>query len=289
MQPFIINHMDGTCRHELQKQDASSRKADATRPYDNPDDDPLGSLLAPMLEEGAKQIMTRHLREALRWIKAAQAELTGALTVVDVPDSAGGPLSAFSRKSRMARINLHFQIDKLAQRGATLLKVLQVFKTMESVFQRPAGLWGPNAFEVYRGKAQRFQARAFTSASGFFRPGETDNDPKLGRLRLDTIYFMPQWVIGTNVGSLVSEPPGVIVHELAHFVGAPQNVGYIDDHGYGAVDDTERSKVYNKQPMSTLTPGQRITNATTYANFAFQAATGSSIGTYKEDGSTFKD
>lgn len=217
----------------------------------------------PQVEEGFKKIMTVHLEQALRWIRAAKFELVRALPVVETDGTGSGPIAQFDRKRLMERINLHFNVDKFSERRATLEKILSVYDNMEWVFKRTGDMWGVKAFEIYKGTKADQTTVAFTWYGGFFHSGEKISN-EFGRVRQDTIFFMPKYI--PSFAARQRAASGAIIHELAHFCGGPQNVGDIADHGYGGV-------LFSK--LMDLPPARKIRNAECYANFAVHVGTGS--------------
>ena len=158
----------------------------------------------------------------------------------------------------MRLLNTHFALDSHKARNEVFNGILIVYNRMLQVFRRPGGLWGAAVFDF---DPLDEKLIAYTPWGGYFKPGRVGH--RGGRTGYwDTIYLCP----GFN--SLVSDDMRafVIVHELAHFVGYPQK---IDDLAYNWEGNGSR--------IRQLQPAARILNAESYANFAHEAGTGSSL------------
>ncbi|MBC8166734.1 MAG: hypothetical protein H7Y20_12800 [Bryobacteraceae bacterium] len=207
-------------------------------------------------EEAFKRLMTEHLERARHCIRAAQFDITRALPAVDQPD---GPITQFSRKKLLERLNRHFDIDRARNPRQGLERLLSVFDNMEKVFQRPGGMWGDKAFVLYKGNIHRDRV-GFTSLGGFYLPGSISRQ----KLRQDTIYITSAFAV--TIAGKQRAGAGTILHELAHFCSGPQNFGHIVDHAYG---NRDQPKVLH------LSPEHKMQNAECYANYAIEVGTGS--------------
>lgn len=187
-------------------------------------------------------------------IRAAQANLLSALTVVNTPDSSN-PSIGLSRAGRMQLANRHFDVDTYpkADRRRVLNQILHTFDMMRQVFQRPGGLWGVATFDVDPLARPHV---AYTYGKGFHHPGRTQTE-KGKKIRTDAVYLCEK--MDTKTDEVVT---CVIVHELAHFVGSPDD---ITDFAYGWHDSPK---------MQRLVPWQKLHNAMNHNNFAFDAKHG---------------
>src|SRR5262245_207485 len=181
------------------------------------------------------------LDDSLRCIRAARKNLVTALQVVDTTD-APSTLPAFSRAARMVQVNRHFDIDTYpkAQRRRVLHQILGTFDMMFQVFARPGGLWGVASFDLDPLSRPHV---AYTYGQGFHHPGRSQTE-KGKRIRTDAIYFCEK--MDTKTDEVVT---CVIVHELSHFVGRPDD---ITDFAYGWHDNPK---------MQKLVPWQKLHNA----------------------------
>jgi Lysine-specific metallo-endopeptidase len=125
---------------------------------------------------------------------------------------------------------------------------------MFQVFQRPGGLWG---YAIFEPDPLNQEISAFTSFGGFFSGGQLRVERGV-KLRLDAVYICRRFVPRPLDFQAL-----VIVHELAHFVGFPEQ---IDDFAY--------NEDQNGANLGQLSPELRILNADSYANYAFEACTG---------------
>ena len=198
-----------------------------------------------------KNIMVFHLPEAIRWIRLAKQELIDALPVAD--KLLNPPAN---RAALMKKINRHFAIDKMANRQMTLRMMIRVFEDMDVAAQT-----GESSFAVY----PKFfggdeNCLLFTFPGAVAEKGRIDPTTGLEKRVYFVAAFLPVWISRLHAAS------GLIIHELAHWVGAQRNVGFILDprDAYGAPDSAA---------IKVLTPNERIHSAECYANFAFDVAT----------------
>lgn len=196
------------------------------------------------------------LNEVLSTVRTAQTNLLSALTVVDMPD-APTSFSTFSRTEQMRKANAHFNVDghPPTHRSGVLRQILQIYDRMRQVFERQGGFWGPAIFELDPLNDPR--SLAYTNGGGFFRAGETKTVNGT-EIRIDSIYLCE--LLDRQVNERIEL---TILHELSHFcggrTGSPE---HIKDHAYGW---------YDFPKMKRLTLRQRLHNASTFANFAFDA------------------
>lgn len=168
------------------------------------------------------------------------------------------PASSPQRKDRMRRINLHFAVDSFPSRLAAFEETFANIKRASLAIARhhsgPAALF-LGVFEPNRSEKMEKEARAYTFAGGYHRVGVVD--PAM-RIRTDLIYICSRLATNSRDFQVMA-----MVHELAHFVGGEGIATAVDDYGYGWIDDRR---------IKRLVPWQRIHNAQSYANFAFQCA-----------------
>ena len=185
-----------------------------------------------------------NLALALNTVRAAGAKLLLAQSEL----LTGGGLLG---RRNLDLADRHFDVLKSTNPREAIERLKHVYDRMLSVFARPGGLWGFNAFD-----ADPFteDAGAFTFWGGFDRQGQFS-----GWQRLDAIYICEFYRTANPDYRIFS-----IVHELAHFVG-PGTGNLIDDHGFG------RSV---SPVVKNLPPALKQRNAQSFANFAFEAQTG---------------
>jgi peptidoglycan hydrolase-like protein with peptidoglycan-binding domain len=196
------------------------------------------------------------LNESLSAVRAARTNLISAASVVNTPDVAS-PISVFSRSVLMKKVNDHFSVDEhpAAQRGSVVQQLLKIYDRMLQVFARTGGIWGPAIFEI--DPLNKPLDLAYTFGGGFFRGGETTIIKDV-LLRVDSIYLCDLLDRQQNDRFVLT-----IIHELAHFCGGVTgSAEHITDHAYGW---------YDFPKMKHLTVRQRLFNASSYANFAFDA------------------
>jgi hypothetical protein len=180
--------------------------------------------------------------QARGWILAARAALIS-------PGGAG-------------LLSRHFLLQQQPNPAAAFQHISLTFDRMQQVFRRPGGLWGAEAFQPEPVFAAS-DNRAWTTAGGFFKMGQSARakNKQTGQtvvIRFDTIYVTLIFPLLRGI-----ERSYVVVHELAHFVSQSPE---ITDKGY-----------YHKGTAQGLSARDRLENADTFAMFAFEAATGSSI------------
>lgn len=191
------------------------------------------------------------IQDAEDCIKAAlmNIDLANASQMATLPGSAPG--------AGMRLLKRHFHIDQMPNQRQAMDFVSLIYGRMRQVFQRPGNLWGSFVLDFDPTPPQAGWL-AFTTAGGFFRAGEFD-----GTRRSDTIYLCELLRLSTREGAIQT-----IVHELAHFCG-PKDGEIIGDIAYGMPDAPK---------MQRLMPYQRLHNAESYSNFAFECKYGRDAG-----------
>ncbi len=196
------------------------------------------------------------LNESLSAVRAARTNLLSAASVVNSPD-APSPISVFSRSALMKKVNDHFNADEhpAAQRSGVIQQLLKIYDRMLQVFARSGGIWGSAIFEI--DPLNKLFDLAYTFGGGFSRGGETSVFKGVS-LRMDSIYLCDLLDRQQNDRFVLT-----IIHELAHFCGGiTGSAEHIRDHAYGW---------YDFPKMKHLSLRQRLFNASSYANFAFDA------------------
>jgi len=191
---------------------------------------------------------------AQRWIAAAQANCIAATPFIHGA-LGSSPIQALSAETRLRLLNKHFQLDKGPNRLHRFQVILNVFDRMRQVFLQGGGMWGPAIFERDPANTDP-PVIAFTTIGGYFRGGETITEAGL-TFRRDSVFLCPLFTRLAND----QERAFTLVHELAHFVGHPEQ---IVDHAYN----------YESRTIELLLPIYRTTNADCYANFASEAFSG---------------
>jgi hypothetical protein len=208
-------------------------------------------------------LMIFSLPVALQWITLAQGEIARALLVINQPVSTS---ATSERTKRMAVLNRHFALDTLSGKARALEQMQLVYQAMADAVNQA----GRGAFRVYDGTRVP-GVDAFTFMAGFDEP-DSAIDPGTG-VRKRAIYI-PVSIVGP-LCKTQARGVGTIVHELAHFVGSPKNIGYIDDQAYGGP----------KAPaLVTMGAYYRLRNAENYANFCYELGSGDSAGWYIQAG-----
>lgn len=196
------------------------------------------------------------LNESLGAVRAARTNLLAAASVVNAPDVTS-PFSVFSRAELMKKANAHFDVDAhpSSQRSGVLQQLLKIYDRMLDVFARRGGPWGSAIFDIDpTGSPTNL---AFTFDGGYFSGGRKEIVHGFS-LRRDSIYLCDLLDRQADDRFVLT-----VVHELSHFcgglTGSPE---HIRDHAYGW---------YDFPKMKHLTLRQRLHNASSYANFAFDA------------------
>lgn len=198
--------------------------------------------------------LVSHLDIVARAIQAAQANLMLAL----VPGGGlfGGPAND--------RVNRHFALDKLnpAKREPTIRNILQVFNKYQECLLLPLeldlGFLGAGAFVADKTGDPRI---AFAFPNGFFRKGEIDPARNIPR---DRIHLGRRAFFALTDSEFCAF---IMLHEMAHFVGFPDR-SFIRDNGRGWFTDST---------ISALSVEERLHNADSYATFATECRTRSSV------------
>ena len=173
---------------------------------------------APEVQEAFKRVMDFHVAEARRWVFRTRTELMKIEPFIDDLDST-------SKSYR--DLNECFAIDQTPDRRRAVRKILQVYDDMERAFQRHQSV--KSVFELYR--QPEVDVVAFTTAAGFYAAGVEVKSREFGKTFNDRIYLMPsQMVFMTK-----TEPAaytGILIHEMAHYVGGWHSVGTIEDWNF---------------------------------------------------------
>ncbi len=157
----------------------------------------------------------------------------------------------------------HFSLSRAADREAGLKLLRSTFFDMSQVFAR-TNVFGGDGFTQHF-EAEPFSNRgvfAFTALGGFRASGMFGGIFEAGVeqkwFRRDTIYLSAFFDVTTTDDRIQT-----IVHELAHFVSSHGEA--IDDFAYGDADSPAVAK---------LSPRDKLHNAESIANFAFEAKFG---------------
>ncbi len=192
--------------------------------------------------------MISRLPAALAVITTARAALLSARASQTIVANGGVPLFTGS----WDLVVKHFQIDKMPNWSKTLDDIDRIFFNMQlAIGHIPQGLEiiADEPAEHTRG------AVAFVYGGGYWLP---DRAGTYQGLPNSTIYLCPR-LEGKDLESFAY----VLIHELAHYVGPNILSGIgIDDYGYHHL---------NTKSLNKLTPWQRVHNADSYAQFAFEA------------------
>lgn len=213
----------------------------------------LSSQLLAATNMNMVAVMKSLVGEAMDCVKAAEANLLAARQHILGGSASSGPISVFDPEERLRLLNRHFDFSRQPAKQQSFDFILQTFRRMLEVFQRPAGYWGSFIFEFdtfHPGPGDKAPV-AFTFAGGYHSGGQ-----RYGAYRADSIYLCETLRLATKEYALTT-----IIHELAHFVG-PSTGNTITDHGYGSADTPK---------VKNLTPYQKVHNAECYCNFAFEA------------------
>lgn len=196
----------------------------------------------------------RHLQAAQDCIRAGQA------MALMIGTSAG---VAGRRADELAE--RHFSLSQSADRAGALRLLRTTFQSMSMVFAR-GGLFGADAFTSHF-EAEPFSNRGifgFTALGGFNDLGAFGGIFEKGVeqkwFRRDTIYLSAFFDVTTDDDRIQT-----LVHELAHFVSSKSEA--ITDFAYGDFDHPN---------VMRLSSNQKVHNAESIANFAFDAKFGRS-------------
>lgn len=213
----------------------------------------LNELVAPI----SKFDLNAKLAAALPLVKAALAAAIQNVTMV-ITNSPGTPGTAAVAGDRLDR---HFALGTTNESGQSNARVnlFETYSEMAFVVNRPDlfnMIGSIDAFDVDPSNAKI----ALTNAQGVFEPALIEGEPNPARsIRLGLGFFAP------NVSSDFAAY--ILLHELAHFTGRRDGERIVDN-GRGWFDDAFI------KPLST---DQRLLNADSYASFAHECRTNSSV------------
>lgn len=198
--------------------------------------------------------LVAHIDIVAKSIHAAQTNLMMAMA------PAGGLDLGRGRANQ--RLDNHFALNTLqpAQRDKAIRDILAVFNLYQQCLLLPPelnlGFLGTGAFVTDPTGDPRI---AFTFANGFFRKGERD---KARNIPLDRIFLGRRAFFALSDSEFCAF---IMLHEMAHFVGCPDQ-SFILDNGRGWFTD---------ETIKPLSADKRLHNADSYATFAIECRTGS--------------
>lgn len=213
----------------------------------------LNELVAPI----SKFDLNAKLAAALPLLRASLAAAIQNVSMV-ITNGAVTPGPAAVADDRL---NRHFALDTTDASGQSNARVtlFETYSEMALVLNRPDlfNMFGAiDAFDVDPNNAKI----ALTTAQGVFEPALKDGAPNSARnIRLGLGFFAPN--VSTDFAAYI------LLHELAHFTGRRDNE-LIVDNGRGWFDDVF---------IKPLSAAQRLLNADSYASFAQECRTQSSI------------
>lgn len=213
----------------------------------------LNELVAPV----SKFDLNAKLATALPLLRASLAAAILNVTMV-ITNGPGTPGPAAVAEDRL---NRHFALNTTDASGQSngRVNLFETYSEMALVVNRPDlfnMIGAIDAFDVDPGNAKI----ALTNAKGVFEPELKDGAPNPARnIRLGLGFFAP------NVSSDFAA--FILLHELAHFTGR-RDGEFIVDNGRGWFDDAF---------IKPLSAAQRLLNADSYASFAQECRTGSSV------------
>jgi peptidoglycan hydrolase-like protein with peptidoglycan-binding domain len=213
----------------------------------------LNELVAPV----SKFDLNAKLAAALPILRASLAAAIQNVTMVITNGSgASGPPAVAED-----RLNRHFALNTTNASGQSngRVNLFETYSEMALVLNRPDlfNMFGAiDAFDVDPNNAKI----ALTNAQGVFEPALKDGAPNPARnIRLGLGFFAP------NVSNEFAAH--ILLHELAHFTGR-RDGELIVDNGRGWFDDAF---------IRPLSAEQRLLNADSYASFAQECRTNSSV------------
>jgi peptidoglycan hydrolase-like protein with peptidoglycan-binding domain len=213
----------------------------------------LNELVAPV----SKFDLNARLAAALPLLRASLAAAIQNLTIVIT----NGPGAFGPAAIAQDRLNRHFALNKTNSSGQSngRVNLFETYSEMQLVLNRPDlfNMFGTiDAFDVDPNNAKI----ALTNAQGVFEPAVKDGAPNPARsIRLGLGFFAP------NVSNDFAAH--ILLHELAHFTGRRDGERIVDN-GRGWFDDTF---------IKPLSADQRLLNADSYASFAHECRTRSSV------------
>lgn len=213
----------------------------------------LNEIVAPVSKFDLNAKLAASLPLVRQALAAAIANLTSIIT--------SGPVASGPAATAADRLNRHFALNTLDASGQSEGRVVlfETFSEMALVVNRPDlfDMFGAiDAFDVDPTNAKI----ALTTAQGVFEPPLKDGaDNPARHIRLGLGFFAPN--VSTEFAAFI------LVHELAHFTSR-RDGQIIEDNGRGWFDDVF---------IRPLSAAQRLLNADSYASFAHECRTGSSI------------
>ncbi len=214
----------------------------------------LNELVAPV----SKFDLNAKLAAALPLLQASLAAAIQNVTMV-ITNGPGTPGPAAVAEDRL---NRHFALDKTnaSEQSNGRVNLFETYSEMALVVNRPDlfnMIGAIDAFDVDPSNAKI----ALTNAQGVFEPAlNEDGAPNPARnIRLGLGFFAPN--VSNDFAAFI------LLHELAHFTGR-RDGQLIIDNGRGWFDDTF---------IRPLGAEQRLLNADSYASFAQECRTNSSV------------
>ena len=189
--------------------------------------------------------------EAMAQIANARRHLMNARAGLDRKSDGG--LFGSSNAAAATLLNRHFHLDRYNAPLAGADEIDMVFSNMQTAIGHvPTGLW---IFEddPIEPPATSY---AFTFAGGYSYLRGQSGAFKTGRIYWDRIYLCRR-LVNYNHDTIVY----AMIHELAHFVGGPDDQPtLIDDHAYA----------YRDPHYATLPPHRALRNADSYSQYAWE-------------------
>jgi hypothetical protein len=213
----------------------------------------LNELVAPVSKFDLNEKLAAALPLLRTSLAAAIQNLTSVIT--KGPSTPGQPAIA------QDRLNRHFALNKTNASGQSngRVNLFETYSEMQLVLNRPDlfNMFGAiDAFDVDPNNAKI----ALTNAQGVFEPAIKDGTSNPARsIRLGLGFFAP------NVSNDFAAH--ILLHELAHFTGRRDGERIVDN-GRGWFDDAF---------IKPLCADQRLLNADSYASFAYECRTRSSV------------
>jgi hypothetical protein len=252
---FLAKRTDGTCQlvpaEKLAKAGGPSASELEPNPYIMP-------------------LVYAQLSEAMNWIRAAELTLDRARDYLQGTSLGGLPALAQRASIKWAIVNDAFHLDKLAKPQALreIDRIKRIFAEMRACIGHHSAATeeGSGYFQMDPTKDNRADGPflAFTYYGGWTRRNPRTGLPRMSKednyeganLREDAIYIATETIDPTPL-----KLTGLIIHELAHFVGPEINSGdRIGDHSYTF-----------KANFSKLSPYLAVRTADCYSYFAAEA------------------
>lgn len=159
-----------------------------------------------------------------------------------------------------ALLERYFLLSQQRDQAAATARVTDILRLMAQFFARPGGIWGSQAFQPEPTFGQGSNAIAYCIPGSYHHTGAMgwSMNPATGqvwKMRMDTVNVTFRFVLMS-----IAQRAYTIVHELAHFVGRPPEIG---DPGY-----------FHRGTAQTLRAADRMVAADCYAMLVYQAGTG---------------